>query len=53
MIEFPVVQTERLVLRGFRNPDAQAVLNIFSQDIVTQFHNAETMQSIEQAEKPV
>jgi ribosomal-protein-alanine N-acetyltransferase len=50
MIEFPVLQTERLVLRGFRNSDAPYVLDIFSQDIVTKYHNTETMQSIEQAE---
>jgi ribosomal-protein-alanine N-acetyltransferase len=51
MIEFPVLQTEQLVLRGSRNSDAPAVLNTFSQDIVTKYHNAETMQSIGQAEK--
>ena len=50
MIEFPVLQTERLVLRGFCNSDAPAVYDIFSQDIVTKYHNTETMQSIEQAE---
>jgi ribosomal-protein-alanine N-acetyltransferase len=53
MIEFPVLQTERLVLRGFRSSDAPAVLSIFSQDIVTKYHNADTMQSVEQAEKLV
>jgi ribosomal-protein-alanine N-acetyltransferase len=53
MIKFPVLQTERLVLRGFRNSDAPAVLNSFSQDMVTKYHNAETMQSIEEAEKLV
>jgi ribosomal-protein-alanine N-acetyltransferase len=50
---FPVLQTERLVLREFRKSDVHAVFDIFSQDIVTMYHNAETMQSIEQAEKIV
>ena len=53
MSKFPVLQTERLVLREFRKSDAQAVFDIFSQDIVTKYHNAETMQSIELAEKMV
>jgi ribosomal-protein-alanine N-acetyltransferase len=51
--EFPVLRTERLVLREFRRSDAQAVFEIFSQDAVTRYHNVETMQSIEQAEELV
>jgi ribosomal-protein-alanine N-acetyltransferase len=53
MSEFPVLQTKRLVLREFRRSDAQAAFEIFSQDAVTKYHNVETMQSIEQAEKLV
>lgn len=53
MSEFPVLHTERLVLREFRHSDAQAVFAIFAQDAVTEYHNVETMQSIEQAEKLV
>ncbi|HEY45810.1 MAG TPA: GNAT family N-acetyltransferase [Anaerolineae bacterium] len=53
MSKFPVLQTDRLVLREFRKSDALAVFDIFSRDIVTKYHNAETMQSIEQAEKMV
>jgi len=51
MSKFPVLHTERLVLREFQKSDAQAVFNAFSQDIVTRYHNLETMQSIEQAKK--
>ncbi len=51
--EFPVLQTERLALREFGRSDAQAVLKIFSQQVGTKYHNVETMQSLEQAEKLV
>ena len=53
MSAFPILQTKRLVLRKFRRSDAQAVFEIFSQDVVTRYHNVETMQSIGQAEKLV
>lgn len=51
--EFPVLQTERLALRAFRRSDARAVFDIFSQPVVTKYHNVEIMQSLEQAEKLV
>jgi ribosomal-protein-alanine N-acetyltransferase len=53
MDEFPVLRTDRLILRAFCRSDAQAVFDVFSQEIVTQYHNVETMQSIGQAEKLV
>jgi ribosomal-protein-alanine N-acetyltransferase len=53
MTQFPVLQTRCLVLREFRQSDAQAVFEIFSQDAVTMYHNLETMQSITQAERLV
>ena len=53
MLKFPVLHTKHLVLREFQKSDAQAVLNAFSQDIVTRYHNLETMHSIEQAKKLV
>jgi aminoglycoside 6-adenylyltransferase len=53
MSEFPILQTKRLVLREFRTSDAHAVFGIFSHDAVTKYHNVETMQSVEQAEKLV
>jgi ribosomal-protein-alanine N-acetyltransferase len=53
MNEFPDLQTERLLLRAFRPADAAAVFEIFSQEAVTRYHNLETMQSIEQAQKLV
>ena len=53
MSEFPILQTKRLTLREFRRLDAQAVFEIFSQQVVTRYHNVETMQFLEQAEKLV
>ena len=53
MSEFPILQTKRWTLREFRRSDAQAVFEIFSQQVVTRYHNVETMQFLEQAEKLV
>jgi len=53
MYEFPVLQTERLLPRKFLQSDAQAVFSIFSLDIVTKYHNADRMETIEQAENEV
>jgi ribosomal-protein-alanine N-acetyltransferase len=53
MEQFPVLETERLVLREFRQADAPAVLDSFSRDVVTRYHNRETMRSVEEAEKLV
>ena len=53
MDQFPVLKTERLVLREFRDTDAQAVFEIFSQERVTRYLNTDVMHSVEQAAKKV
>lgn len=50
---FPVLRTNRLVLREFQPLDAPAVFEIFSYDGVTRYHNVDTMTSLDQAEKIV
>lgn len=49
--DFPVLETEHLVLREFRDSDAQSVFDILSQDIVTRYVNIESLPSIERAEE--
>lgn len=51
--KFPVLETERLVLRAFRPSDAPAVFDIFSKEIVTRYTLMETMNAVEQAENLV
>jgi len=51
--DFPVLRTERLVLRDFEDSDAQAVFDIFSLDSVTKYVDSETMQSVEEAAKKI
>lgn len=53
MNEFPVLKTDRLLLREFRPTDAQAVFDSFSQEAVTKYINRGPMQSIQEAEKLV
>jgi ribosomal-protein-alanine N-acetyltransferase len=53
MDTFPVLKTDRLLLREFVQTDAQAVFDIFSLDQVTIFLDSETMQTIAEAEKKV
>jgi ribosomal-protein-alanine N-acetyltransferase len=53
MNDFPVLETKHLVLREFRDSDAQAVFDIFAQDDVTRSLGSETMQSMEEAERKV
>lgn len=53
MTKFPLLSTNRLILRQFRPSDAPAVYEIFSQEIVTRYLNLETMDSITQAEKVI
>jgi ribosomal-protein-alanine N-acetyltransferase len=49
MAEFPLLETERLILRAFRTSDAAAVLDLFSQDAVTRHHNIAPMLSMSSA----
>lgn len=53
MDKFPVLETERLILREFREADAQAVFDIFALDEVTRYLDSKTMHSIDEAEKKV
>ena len=46
---FPVIETERLVLRELREGDAQAVFQIFGDDAVTRYYDLPTFTSVEQA----
>ena len=46
---FPVIETERLVLRELREGDAQAVFQIFGDDAVTRYYDLATFTSVEQA----
>lgn len=53
MDTFPVIKTDRLLLRGFVQADAQAVFDIFSLDEVTIFLDSETMHTFDEAERKV
>jgi ribosomal-protein-alanine N-acetyltransferase len=48
--QFPLLETERLLLRAFRASDATAVLDLFSRETITRHHNIATMVSIDSAE---
>jgi ribosomal-protein-alanine N-acetyltransferase len=50
---FPILTTERLMLREFAEADVPAVFGIFSQDSVTEHYNFETMCTIGQAQRLV
>lgn len=50
MADFPILTTERLILREFRPDDAPAVFAIFSREVVTRYHNLERMQSPAEAQ---
>ncbi len=51
--EFPVIATERLVLREIRESDADAIFEIFGDDAVTRFYDLATFTDIEQARKMI
>jgi len=53
MQSFPTLETERLVLRDFRPPDAPAVLDIFSRENVTRTLDMAPMTDLSQAETKV
>ena len=47
--EFPVLETERLVLRAVRPSDLSAIFAIFSDEAVTQHYGLETFTAVEEA----
>lgn len=48
---FPILETDRLVLREITKEDAEGIFDCFSNDKVTRFYGQETLESIEQAER--
>lgn len=48
---FPILETERLILRELTKEDAEGVFACFSNDNVTRYYGQEKLDNIEQAEK--
>lgn len=48
---FPILETERLILREITKEDAKDIFACFSNDDVTRYYGQETLESEEQAEK--
>ena len=48
---FPILETERLLLREIIKEDAQSIYNCFSNNDVTRYYGLDTLTSIEQAEQ--
>lgn len=48
-MKFPLLETERLVLRGLKHRDAEALLDYFSNDEVTKFYDIDSLSNIQQA----
>lgn len=48
---FPILKTERLLLREITEDDAEGIFACFSNDKVTRYYGQETLDHIEQAEK--
>lgn len=46
---FPLLETERLLLRELTKDDAEGIFACFSNDSVTRFYGQEKLKSIEQA----
>lgn len=46
---FPILETDRLILRQITDQDAEAIFACFSNDEVTRYYGLENMESIEQA----
>ncbi|NUU79773.1 GNAT family N-acetyltransferase [Paenibacillus xylanilyticus] len=51
MPQFPVLETERLILRQITSEDSKDIFHYFSMDEVTKFYDVESFTSIEQAEE--
>jgi [ribosomal protein S5]-alanine N-acetyltransferase len=47
---FPVLETERLILREIKREDAYSIFKNFSDDRVTEYYDLETFENISQAE---
>lgn len=47
---FPILETERLILREITKNDVDAIFSCFSNDDVTRYYGQETLEKIEQAE---
>ncbi|MGN7763373.1 GNAT family N-acetyltransferase [Paenibacillus helianthi] len=50
MSQFPILETERLILRQLKQDDAREVFQYFSLDEVTKFYDLESFTTINQAE---
>lgn len=50
MAEFPYLKTKRLILRKLTYADSPALFEYFSQDIVTEYYDLSTLQSLVEAE---
>lgn len=48
---FPILETDRLILRELTNEDAEGIFACFSNEYVTRFYGQETLKSVEEAEK--
>ncbi|KON85490.1 acetyltransferase [Sporosarcina globispora] len=48
---FPILETDRLLLREINKEDAEGIFACFSNSDVTRFYGQETLESIEEAEK--
>lgn len=46
---FPILETERLVLREIKNEDADAIFSCFSNEQVMKYYGSDAFQTIEQA----
>lgn len=47
---FPILETDRLILREITNADAPSIFNCFSNEDVTRFYGQETLERMEDAE---
>jgi [ribosomal protein S5]-alanine N-acetyltransferase len=48
---FPILETDRLLLREINNEDAEGIFTCFSNNEVTRFYGQDTLESVEQAEQ--
>ena len=53
MNKFPVLKTERLILREFQTSDACSIFDIFSRDRVTKYINIKTIYSLKEAKQMI